>query len=75
MSKSKVDRVRDVWGSRIRQAVEEVAFREHRAGRPANADVLMQAAETIRVIACSLGTYERLELDDIIKGHKRAWPE
>lgn len=33
------------------------------------------ALDLLRVELRSMGVYERLELADIIRGHRRAWPE
>lgn len=73
--KSKVDRIRELFESSVRRAVESCRLDAHTQGNHGDANVLRQYEDRIRIRAASMGTYERLELDDIIKGHKRAWPE
>lgn len=75
MSRSKVDRVRDVFTSRLKEATEGVRLELHNQGKHAEAAVVASIAEQLRVRLGAMGIYERLELSDIIKGHKRAWPE
>lgn len=75
MRKSKIDRVCDLFEARLREAIDEVRLEEHHAGRHGTADTLNSLAGRLGMKLCAMGTYERLELSDIIMGHKRAWPE
>lgn len=73
--RSKIDRVQALFAERLRDAVRDVRLGLHVHGRHDDAQVLASLGDELLCRMCAMGTYERLELADIIKGHKRAWPE
>lgn len=73
--RSKVDRITDAFKTRVRDAIDSVIIDLHAAGEHGSASVLRSRRDQIVMRTGAYTTYERLELDDIIKGHKRAWPE
>lgn len=75
MSRSKIDRVNDFFTTRLHEALESCRLDAHTSGEHAEAALLNKWAERLKARARATGTYQRLELEDIIKGHNRAWPE
>lgn len=75
MNQSKIDRIIEYYELRFNQAVDATRLELHAHGRHSEAATLASVAASVRARMGYLGTYERLELSDIIKGHKRAWPE
>lgn len=75
MNRSKVDRIQDLFRDRLRRAIDSVRLELHVQGKHDAAGLMAQYEQALCVRMGSMGQYERLELSDIIKGHKRAWPE
>lgn len=73
--RSKIGRVNDFFEARLREALESCRLDAHTGGKHEEAALLERWTERLRVRARANSTYQRLELEDIIKGHKRAWPE
>lgn len=73
--KSKVDLINEVFDRRVRMAIESRAAELVLGGNTVAAQVLLANENHIKLRTIVSCTYDRLELDDIIKGHKRAWPE
>ena len=76
--KSKVDRIGDVFEEQIKEVIDSVRLAELDAGNAATAAGLARLRDTIAARAkfrVTGYTYRRLEVSDIIRGHKRAWSE
>lgn len=73
--KSKVDKIGEVFARRVRREVRFVALELYQLGNVAAAEAMIRRADMIGARMANLDTYERLEVQDIIRGHKRAWPE
>jgi len=78
MAKAKVDRICEVFEESIREVIDAVRLAELDAGNGATAAGLARLKDAIASRAkyrVTGNTYRRLEVSDIIRGHKRAWAE
>lgn len=75
MKRSKIDRLGNAFRRLVenKMAVLELSMRQ--AGKTTEANAIKDSITFISSACEYLDRYERLEIDDIIKGHKRAWPE
>lgn len=81
--RGKIDKLNDLYAERARLALERtlMAFLyEHngdrnKAARWVCSKLMKEIIHEVEFNTRALGVYERLEVHDIIRGHKRAWPE
>jgi len=75
MAKSKIDRIGEVMREMVADRFLAAELELRRNGNTQAADALKMNVGYIAAACVNPTHYQRLELDDIIKGHKRAWPE
>lgn len=75
MAKSRVDRINELVRERVQDAMQLAALTRYRLGDSNGAETLLKQSEWVSCSSQFHGTYSRLQLADIIRGHKLAWPD